>query len=176
MKGLFLAAISTPKGDAECVTLPKLLERIRTDYPRVQFVESNQFSWHAGAKHISYLATAADDPRGTWALLHELGHALLNHTDYESDAELLGMEVAAWEKAEELASAYGIQIADDYTQHCLDSYRDWLHVRATCPSCYVRSLQTSPRSYTCHSCGTTWNVSRSRHCRPYRKKRVAANR
>lgn len=148
-----------------------LLERIRKDYPDIEFVEANRFSWHAGKRNVSYKITAEHDVRSVWALLHELGHALLNHADYSSDVELLQIEVAAWQKAHSLASNYAISIDEDYVQDALDSYRDWLHLRSTCPNCYERSLQINTRTYRCHNCNTEWHVTRSRLCRPYRRKR-----
>jgi hypothetical protein len=147
-----------------------LLERLRADYPEISFVESSQFSWHAGKRHVSYKKGPLEDSRGTWAVLHELGHALLDHADYDSDIDLLQIEVAAWEKAHQLADAYGIKLDQDYIEDCLDSYRDWLHVRATCPTCFIRCLQTDLHTYHCHNCGTSWHVTRSRLCRPYRRK------
>ncbi|QQS17851.1 hypothetical protein IPL68_04260 [Candidatus Saccharibacteria bacterium] len=169
MKPLFMdvtimPAKSTPRP-------PQLLLKLRADYPELSFVESGQFAWHAGKKHVSYQKERIEEERGVWAILHELGHALLAHTDYESDIELLQIEVAAWEKAHELAKKYRVRLDQDYVEDCLDSYRDWLHVRATCPTCYGRSLQTDRHTYSCHNCGAIWHVTRSRLCRPYRRKR-----
>lgn len=147
-----------------------LLDQLRADYPEFVFVEGGQFSWHAGKHQVSYLLRALDDMRGIWALLHEIGHALLKHTTYDSDVELLQIEVTAWEKAKELAAKYHVPINDDYIQDCLDSYRDWLHVRATCPTCHSRALQVSRHTYRCHNCGDEWQVSPSRLCRPYRRR------
>lgn len=148
-----------------------LIVQLKADFPQLFFVESSQFSWHAGSRNISYSRTPLQEDRGIWAILHELGHALLEHADYESDIELLQFEVAAWEKAHELAACYSLNIDQGYIEDCLDSYRDWLHVRATCPTCYGRSLQSSRHTYHCHNCGTNWHVTRSRFCRPYRRKR-----
>jgi predicted HD phosphohydrolase len=148
--------------------LSALLERIAKDYPDLQFIESAHFSWHAGKKHVSFKKSGKNAKHSMWALLHELGHALLGHTDYKHDIELLQMEVAAWEKAHSLAAHYGLKIQEDYVQDCLDTYRDWLHLRATCPTCYARSLQASERRYRCFNCQTEWSVTRSRLCRPYR--------
>ena len=148
------------------------ISRIAADYPDFSFVESTHFSWHAEHKCVSFKKSAASTERGAWALLHELGHALLAHTDYRHDIELLQMEAAAWEKARELAQNYSLTISDDYVQDCLDTYRDWLHLRATCPTCFARSLQASPRRYCCFNCGAEWRVSRSRLCRPYRLQTV----
>src|SRR6266568_8281599 len=113
--------------------LDTLLTRISTDYPDLSFIESAHFGWHAGKKHVSYQSAGKDAKQSMWALLHELGHALLGHADFKHDIELVQLEVAAWERARSLAKHYGLKINEDYIQDCLDTYRDWLHLRATCP-------------------------------------------
>jgi predicted RNA-binding Zn-ribbon protein involved in translation (DUF1610 family) len=143
---------------------------LQRDYPMFTFVEAPRFAWHAGQQRIAYRPQALENVQGTWAVLHELGHALLDHAEYECDIELLQMEVAAWEKARALAAHYTTAIDEDYLQDCLDSYRDWLHVRATCPTCFIRCLQANAHTYRCHNCGTAWHVTRSRLCRPYRRR------
>jgi hypothetical protein len=155
---------------AEQQNLTMLLERIASDYPDLEFIESAHFGWHAGRKHVSFRRTGKNPDQNMWALLHELGHAILGHTDYEYDIELLKLEAAAWEKARALASYYDLVIDENYIQDCLDTYRDWLHLRATCPACFARSLQASERLYRCFNCQTEWRVTRSRLCRPYRLK------
>jgi len=149
-------------------SLTTLLERIAADYPDLSFIESAHFGWHAGKKHVSYRKTGKNTEHSMFALLHELGHALLGHKDYTHDIELLQIEVAAWDKARELAGHYQIELDEDYLQDCLDTYRDWLHLRATCPACFARSLQASSSRYRCLNCQTEWTVTRSRLCRPYR--------
>jgi hypothetical protein len=146
--------------------LDVLITQIRHDHPDLSFIESNRFSWHAGKKHVSFKKT--DTEQDMWALLHELGHALLEHTSYRYDIELLKLETAAWEKARELAQKYNLDVDEDYLQDCLDTYRDWLHLRATCPTCSSRSIQASPSHYHCFNCQAEWSVTRSRLCRPYR--------
>lgn len=152
----------------EEITLDSLLARIAADYPDLQFIESAHFAWHAGKKHVSYKKASKNAMHDMFALLHELGHAILGHKDYTHDIELLQLEVAAWEEARGLASVYGVDLDEDYIQDCLDTYRDWLHLRATCPTCSARSLQASERRYRCFNCQTEWSVTRSRLCRPYR--------
>lgn len=152
----------------EAITIETLLERIATDYPDLEFIESAHFSWHAGKKHVSFKKVGKNTEHNMWALLHELGHALLGHAGYKHDIELLQLEVAAWEKGRRLAEHYGLAVNEDYIQDCLDTYRDWLHLRATCPTCFARSLQTTEKRYRCFNCQTEWQVSRSRLCRPYR--------
>ncbi len=167
MKQSSMDAMTTP--DNNTLEPESLLERLRADYPDFVFIESNRFAWHSGKRQVSYPKGPLLDDQGTWAILHELGHALLDHADYDSDVELLLIEVSAWEKARELAGLYQITIEEPYIETCLDSYRDWLHVRSTCPTCYVRSLQFDRHTYRCSNCGTDWRVTRSRLCRPYRR-------
>lgn len=161
-----------PKPDAAPLELGTLLDRIRADYPDLSFVEDACFSWHAKENRVSFKQSRGRADHSAWALLHELGHALLGHASYRYDIELIRLETVAWDKARELAQTYGLTIAGDYIQDCLDTYRDWLHLRATCPTCFARSLQAAPRRYRCFNCQTEWQVSRSRLCRPYRLKTV----
>jgi len=151
-------------------TLDGLLGQIAADYPDLEFIESAHFSWHAGKKHVSYKKTGQNTLHNIFALFHELGHAILEHKDFTHDIQLLQLEVAAWQKAREVASHYSVTIDEDYIEDCLDTYRDWLHLRATCPTCFARSLQASQHRYRCHNCQTEWSVTRSRLCRPYRLK------
>ncbi|HUB93012.1 MAG TPA: hypothetical protein VMB52_00755 [Verrucomicrobiae bacterium] len=148
-----------------------LLANIRSDYPDLEFIESNRFLWHSQKKYVSFTMNMHSE-QGPWTLLHELGHALLGHNDYRYDIELLQLEAAAWYKAHELSENYGLKINEDYIQDCLDTYRDWLHLRATCPNCFARTLQASPSHYRCLNCQTEWTVTRSRLRRPYRLKTV----
>jgi len=168
MAAMILLGATMPKIATPSFT--DLLERLRADYPDVAFDEGTAFSWHAGKRKVSFKATYKNAEHNMWALLHELGHAELEHTDYKHDIELLQLEVAAWEAAEKIAVRYEVPVDEDYIQDCLDTYRDWLHLRSTCPTCYGRSLQNSERSYRCFNCQTEWQVTRSRLCRPYRLK------
>jgi len=157
---------------SESQGITKLLERIAVEYPDLEFIESAHFGWHAGRKHVSFKKTGKNPNQNVWALLHELGHAILGHADYKYDIELLKLEAAAWEKAQALADHYGLEIDENYMQDCLDTYRDWLHLRATCPGCFARGLQATERLYRCFNCRAEWSVTRSRLCRPYRMQKV----
>lgn len=168
MKLLYMDVTTMPASTSP--NLFAVFEQIRKDHPQFQFDEAQRFSWHAGQNRVTFTPQTTRNIRGIWALLHELSHAILKHQDFTTDIELLQMEVAAWEHAKYIAPRYVTSIDEDYIQSCLDSYRDWLHVRATCPTCYERSLQIDRHTYRCHNCKTTWRVTRSRLCRPYRKK------
>jgi len=149
--------------------MKQLLKQLQTDYPSLKFVAHDTFSWSPSQQIVYYVADLSE-VRGAWSLLHEVGHALLGHTDFTNDFDLLQMEVAAWTKAVELGKHYGVNIDDDHVQDCLDTYRDWLHQRSTCPTCGAVSLQQDSRTYRCHNCSEAWQVAQNRHCRPYRMK------
>jgi hypothetical protein len=155
--------------------MDKLIKQLQIDYPTLQFESGSMFCWSPKQQSVVFKSTSGSDIVAVWSLLHEVGHALLDHHDYASDFELLKLEVEAWTKAEELAHIYKYAIDADHIQDCLDTYRDWLYQRSTCPTCTNTSLQSDAKTYTCFNCGTTWHVSGSRMCRPYRRKQKAAS-
>ena len=153
--------------------MKQLLRQLRSDHPNLTFAAGEAFVWSPDNQTVFYNSSAIDEPTSQWSLLHEVSHGILNHTHYRSDFELIKLEVEAWDYANVLGDKYGVQIDQDHVQDCLDTYRDWLHRRSTCPTCNTVSAQSSTGSYSCLNCGATWNVSKSRFCRPYRK--VARN-
>lgn len=144
-----------------------LVSRLRKDYPSIRFTKGQRLHWAPRNATVSFLSTDTDEDR--WGILHELGHALLDHKAYTLDVELLRMEMAAWSKAEALSNAYSLPIDQDYIQDCLDSYRDWLERRSLCPTCRSHGLQEDTRTYRCYNCRSSWHVSNSRFCRAYRR-------
>ena len=146
----------------------QLLDQLRNQFPSLTYREGTAFCWSPETQEISY-TKRADKTSAAWSLLHETSHALLGHTRYQTDFELIKMEVAAWEKAKELAKDFGIAIDENHIQDCLDSYRDWIYARSICPYCGNKSLQQSDlRHYKCFNCRGTWSVTPSRFCRAYR--------
>ena len=145
-----------------------LISRLQHDYPSLSFQKDTEARWSFADKTVFYTLNTGQE--ATWTLLHELGHALLGHASYASDVELLQKEVAAWEKARELARRYAIRIEETYAENCLDTYRDWLHRRSACPECSLQGIQQSSALYDCFNCQTTWKVTEQRFCRPYRLK------
>ncbi len=146
-----------------------LIKKLPKDFPALTFEPGADFCWSPKTKTVVYATTVEDETVAAWSLLHEVAHALLDHNRYGSDFELLHLEAAAWHKAAELAKAYDYMIDGDHIQDCLDTYRDWLHQRSTCPVCGTTSLQETSRKYRCHNCSTSWTVTASRFCRPYRR-------
>lgn len=150
--------------------MDKVLTKLQKAYPELDFVPGRRFSWSPAGRQIIYNQNARnDDSVAVWSLLHEMGHALLDHKDFSSDFQLLRLEAEAWSKAEELAGDFGQTIDSEHIQDCLDTYRDWLYQRSTCPTCTNTSLQTETKAYNCFNCGTVWQVSSSRLCRAYRR-------
>ncbi len=156
-------------------SVTNLVGQLSSQLDHITFKDGTSFYWSPENKTISYISSQLDDHGGVWSLLHEVGHARLEHKTYSSDFELLSLEVAAWQNAQLLANELAIAIEEDHIQECLDTYRDWLHRRSTCPTCGTVGLQHSPIEYRCHNCTTTWKVSASRFCRPYRTKNTTSS-
>ena len=154
--------------------MTKLLSILRTKYPGISFVPKDSFYWSPRTSTVFYVPEALEGANGQWSLLHELGHALLGHSNFKSDFGLLKLESEAWVKAQKEAKNHTITIDPDHIEDCLDSYRDWLYQRSTCPGCLSSSLQIEPRRYRCFNCNNIWNVSSSRTCRTYRKNQKAS--
>lgn len=144
------------------------IRTLQTNYPGFKFKAGKQDHWSPSSKTIIY---NPDRPLNELkqSLLHELSHALLDHRDFKSDFELLKLEAEAWAKASELATQYDLVISEDHIQDCLDTYRDWIHRRSTCPSCGVHVLQQDSQTYRCFNCQHEWSVTSGRFVRSYRK-------
>ncbi len=135
-----------------------LATKLKKDFPELKFKKANIAHWSPTDKTISY----NDD---TATLLHELGHALLDHTDFVQDIELIHLERDAWEKALELAPEYGVKITDEVVEEALDDYRDWLHARSVCPKCGQTGIQSrSDLIYSCLNCDARWTANDARAC------------
>jgi hypothetical protein len=142
----------------------EFIANLTQDYPGYVFKVGAQEHWSPKTNTITY-----NPDRLCYGVLHELAHALLGHSTYHTDFELLRMESDAWELAIKIAQKYQVDINEDHIQNCLDTYRDWLHRRSTCPSCSTHVLQSNSSDYHCYNCQTSWHVSNGRFVRPYRK-------
>jgi hypothetical protein len=147
--------------------MENIIARFRKDFPDITFEVGEACCWSGQKQLITYVSS--DTSEALFGVLHELGHALLGHTNYASDIELLKKELAAWERAIVVAGTYNMQIPQEHIEDCLDTYRNWLHKRSVCPACQTKSLQTSARTYHCFNCNNTWCVTSARLCRPYRR-------
>lgn len=140
---------------------PSLILKLQTAYPDFSFVEGRQFSWSPADQTITY---NLKEPYAFLLLLHELSHALLDHREYRRDVELIAMETAAWDEAKKYAKEYGIEVNEDAVQDHLDTYREWLHARSTCPECSATGYQARASLYECPACTHTWRVNEARLC------------
>jgi hypothetical protein len=138
-----------------------LLPKLEKDFSAFHFTPATEFRWSPDEMTIYYDEQARDDP----TLLHELAHAVLDHKEYVKDIGLIELERDAWEYARNtLAPAYDVVIEEDVIQDSLDTYRDWLHARSTCPRCDATGLQIKKSDYRCIACGSTWRVNDARSC------------
>lgn len=142
-------------------SMSSLIHKLRLAHPTLTFTESEQFSWSPSDATVFYDAQADNAPA---LLLHELSHALLEHREYRRDVELIAMETAAWKEAASQASLYKVAVDEDIVQDHLDTYRDWLHARSTCPHCSATGYQTGASEYQCPACTHTWRVNEARLC------------
>lgn len=127
----------------------------------VVFSRGDDFRWDHTANTIFYTTMRQD---AGYYLLHEAGHAILGHQEYPDDMTLVSMERAAWDEALSLGTQYGIVIPDEIIEDALDSYRDWIHARATCPKCDSIGIQVTHGMYRCIACHTSWKVNEARSC------------
>lgn len=142
-------------------SITSLINRLQSDYPDFNFTSGETYLWNSGDGTIFYKPSPADYP----ALMHELSHAMLGHKSYKRDIELIEMECKAWDYARlVLAKEYEITIHNDDVDEALDTYRDWLHARSTCPNCAATGIETDKHLYKCIACGTLWQVNEARIC------------
>lgn len=137
-----------------------LIARLEADYPHLTFVKGGDFHWSYDEQTVTYTLAGS-----TAELLHEVAHAVLGHARYQRDIELLGLERDAWTQAQTvLGPRYDITVSDNDIQDALDTYRDWLHARSTCPECRATGLETAKHRYQCPACRTQWHVNEARVC------------
>ena len=152
-------------------SMKSLISKIKNDFPEFTLKVSSGFRWSPDSQTV-FIDPEAE--QGSIFILHELSHAILGHEDYDRDINLIKLERDAWEYAQNtLASRYDIKIDSSTIQDNLDTYRDWLHARSTCPDCQATGLQVQTRQYTCLACGHSWNVNEARICalRRYRNQK-----
>lgn len=143
-------------------SINSLIKQLQTDYPEITFTPSDDFKWSTQQGVIFYNPNAL---HAEAFCLHELSHAILKHYSYKKDVELLQHERNAWEYAQRfLSDQYDVIIDEETAQNSLDTYRDWLHARSTCPQCNATGVQKTARSYHCMACKQDWLVNEARLC------------
>jgi hypothetical protein len=137
--------------------ISSLVSKLSTDFPDIHFRESDDDLWSPDTQTVSY----TDDPV---TLLHETAHGILKHQEYHRDIDLLKLERDAWDEAMLLASSYDVPVDAERVEKSLDSYRDWLHARSTCPGCSQTGIQVESDRYHCLGCDREWQVNEARRC------------
>lgn len=142
--------------------LPNWGNKLRQAYPQFCFQEADFCLWRSSEQTIYYAKPS--NITDVWDIFHELGHALLQHSFYSHDVSLLRLEAEAWATAKSTAIKHEELISDDYVQESLDTYRQWLNERSSCPECSTTGVQTKKNTYSCYNCRCSWRVPLSRMC------------
>lgn len=143
--------------------ISSLVPRLRVDFPNIHFEIGDDCYWSPSTATIH--TTRLHSHEDALTLLHEVGHAVLGHSHFERDLDLLRIEREAWDHVRHtLAPRYGIEVSEDNIEDMLDTYREWLHARSTCPQCRLTGIQTDMAIYHCVGCGHDWRVNDARRC------------
>jgi predicted Zn-ribbon and HTH transcriptional regulator len=141
--------------------IASLIAKVTTDFPDLIFAANDEFRWSPDEQTVFY----EKDSEDLASFLHELSHAILNHKEYARDIGLLELERAAWTYAQEnLSGEYGVVIDTNQVEDSLDTYRNWLHARSTCPSCKATGFEVKKAEYKCPACSSKWRVNDARVC------------
>jgi hypothetical protein len=142
-------------------SISSLVNKLQGDFGQFAFTPGDDFHWSPVDNTVYYMADSDDSA----SLLHELAHGLLGHKSYSRDIALLEMERDAWSRAAgQLGAVYEVIIDEETVEMALDTYRDWLHARSTCPNCQAIGVQTNKHQYSCVACHEKWRVNDARIC------------
>lgn len=137
--------------------ISSLVQQLENSYPALKFAKGPSARWSPTETTVYY---DPHESHADWVLLHETAHGVLGHNGYRRDVELLQLERAAWHHAMTvLAPIFAIDIASDFIETQLDTYRDWLHSKSTCPTCQSTGFEQTQQHYTCIHCGASWRVN-----------------
>lgn len=137
--------------------ISSLVKTLKANHPELTFRTGEFAHWSTSTQTVFYNTS---EPHADWILLHETSHALLRHTEYVRDIDLLKIERQAWNYAiRTLAPRYNITIEPSFIESQLDTYRDWLHAKSTCPSCQSNGIETRKHTYSCLHCGSIWRTN-----------------
>lgn len=142
-------------------SIKSLVRKLETDFPDFTFIVAEDFLWTPATSTVSYNPSIENAEQ---MLLHELSHGILGHSTYARDIELLTLESAAWAKAREIATNYDSVITEQVAEDNIDTYREWLHARSTCPECTATGVQVKESVYECPACTNSWRVNEARLC------------
>lgn len=142
------------------VPMEAFLSTLEQDFPNISFKQGHDFHFHPPTTVFYPNRELVKYTKNEFKLLllHEVGHAILHHKDYESAVDLLQIEAAAWEEAKKYIKKYHISWDEDFKDDRLDSYRDYLHKQSSCPRCSLNGyFSTRDSSYHCPNCNYSWH-------------------
>lgn len=135
---------------------------ICNNFPAYTFSRGDGFWWSPDKNTIFFRQPQHN--RDIWDLLHEIAHAELSHTAYTLDIELIQFESRAWSYVTSvLAPRFAITVNPEHIEDHLDTYRQWMFARSTCPNCSQTGLQTK-NTYSCINCKCSWRTNEARLC------------
>lgn len=129
------------------------IKQLILDHPNFSYRVDKKFAFRPEKTII----LGPPQPNFVLQTLHELGHALSKHKDYNTHVERIKIESEAWERAKTLYCTYQnppIDWSDEYVEDSLDTYRDWLHSKSTCKKCGLTRYQSPDGVYHCPRCET----------------------
>ena len=126
----------------------RLYKRLVKDFPALTFRTGRTFSYRRGAITIN-----PSDPAAHLLTLHELAHAILEHSSAPKTIDRLTHERDAWEYVKNtLAPRYKIAYNRHLAAAHLATYQDYLHKKSLCPKCRQPRLETKPDRWYCPYC------------------------
>lgn len=152
--------------------ISSVFSQVTSDCSDLNFAPGDSFYWRPEDNTVYHpeITNSSD----LYLLLHEIGHARSAHTGYDSSIHLLDMEREAWDHTiSVLVPTYGLSIDDakEISEDALDSYRDWIHKRSTCPTCNAIGIEVSKNRYKCLICDQQWQANEARNCQLRRYKK-----
>ena len=127
---------------------PSFRQLLQNNYPKFTFIDGDKFTFRPPKTII----IGPPEPNDALLLLHELGHALSDHNDYNTHIERLKIETEAWSVAKKLCQEYNVPYDEDFVEAQLDTYRDWLHTKSICKKCGLTRCQSQSGKYYCPLC------------------------
>lgn len=140
--------------------LQSLLAYLKQTYPNLNFAYGKRFKYRYPNLITVENPKNSTTPPDFFALqtLHELGHALCNHKNYNQDISRLKIEREAWETAKTVYLKLPKPLQktfiwdEDFIEASIDTYRDWLHQKSRCKKCGITRYQTMDGIYHCPHC------------------------
>ena len=136
----------------------QFIKELEEEYTSFIFKPSNRFRFHPPKTIYYELPSPGSYNLSSYflQLLHELGHATSHHHSYALSVDRLKIETEAWLAAHHIFKAhsawvkkYHFDFDQDFAETQLDTYRHWLHKKATCKKCGLTMFQDKKQQWIC---------------------------